>query len=55
MRTIQRRGTRKKVTVSHHIFANPELAKDINDHSIEKGSGHKVPLLTKDFFVIDSS
>lgn len=56
LRTIQRRGTREKVTVSCHIFANPELgAKDITNHSIEKGNGHKVPLLTKEFFAIDSS
>ena len=56
MITIQRRGTREKVTVLHYIFTNPELgAKDINNHSIEKGSGHKVPTQTKDFFAIDSS
>lgn len=56
LRTMQRRGTRERVTVLRHIFANPELgAKDIINHSTEKGSGHNVPLLTKEFFAIDSS
>lgn len=56
LRTMRKRGTREKVTVSRHIFANPELgAKDIINQSTEKGSGHNVPLLTKELSAIDSS